>query len=151
VAALKPVETTAWIVGVLMVIGCWFAGSQSMALGAAMGALFASINFRLLIWSWTAYVDTQVKASQEADEASEPEEASVEAAEAALGVLPKFLIKYAFLILGVFVLIGGLRLHFVGCLIGMGNVIVAATLSPIVLKLGRSQASAKSEASHPSS
>lgn len=133
---LRHIEVTAWIIGIVLVIGSWLVGSQKMAFGAALGALFASINFRLLIWSWSSYVDVQVQLNQteDAEQSETIEQMKKSETTDAMGFLPKFVIKYTFLLIGIFLLVSGLQLHLTGCLIGMGNVIIAASLSPLVFR-----------------
>lgn len=149
---LGRIEKAAWLIGVLLVVATGLVDSVNMAIATALGALFTSLNFRLLVWSWTGYMDSQVAlrlAQQGAEEEApevldavppEPKEQTESGIFANMGVLPRFAIKYAFLLIGIFVLVGGVRLHLVGCLIGMGNVIIAAGLSPILLKLGSNAA-----------
>jgi len=92
-----------------------------------LGALFASLNLRLLVWSWRGYIDAQV--AQQRAEAGE--DVPADAADISR-VWPRFALKYALLLGGIGVLVLGVKAHMAGFLLGMGNVIAAAALSPLL-------------------
>ena len=98
-SSVGRVEWAGAIFGVCLVAGAWVFSSFQMAWGAALGAGFASINFRMLVWSWRGYVDAQVAQKR----AKEGEEVSEEARDMSR-ILPRFLLKYALLLAGLFLL-----------------------------------------------
>lgn len=128
-STLGRVEWVGAVVGLALICASWFWGTAAMAGATAMGAFFASFNLRLLIWSWRGYIDAQV-AQRQQDEGETPAEEAPELSH----VWSRFVLKYVFLLAGIGVMVLGLKVHMTGFLLGMGNVIVAAAVSPLLLK-----------------
>ncbi len=121
-AVLQQVELTALAVGALFAAGSWFIQIPTQARWAVLvGAVFSSINFRLLIWSWN-WLFYSNNPGQVAKEQS------------GRSAVPRIIIKYLFLLVGLGLLIGGLKLHVVGFMIGLGNVIIAVALAPSMMQ-----------------
>jgi hypothetical protein len=118
---LQRIELSALAIGIFLIIGGVIFASKSVILAIAAGVAFASINFRLLIWSWQPIF------------MGVPERSSSK--KGVIAVL-RMICKYLFLFAGIFLLIGGLRLNAVGFVIGLGNVIIGvAIFAPLFFKL----------------
>lgn len=130
---LQRIEVAAWIIGLVASSICWYTAGGQIALGVFLGAIFASVNFRLMIWSWQAYVDEQVAAHHRMQDAEDEEAASTPSHDEYANPLPRFLIKYSFLLAGLLVVMLVVKPHMWGFVAGLSNVIVAATLSPLLL------------------
>lgn len=123
---LHQIEWTALALGLVVAVGSWLITVPlSARIAVLVGAIFSSINFRLLIWSWSWIFQS-------------PHPQQVAARQARSRIAPRFLIKYLFLLAGLGLLIGGLQLHVLGFMIGMGNVLVAVALSPVMMQTSRS-------------
>lgn len=118
IAVLRQVELTALAIGALMAAGSWLVQAPNAARWAVLaGAAFSSINFRLLIWSWSWIFQSK-----------NPKAAAKE--KSGKSYVPRFILKYFFLLVGLGLALGGLKLHVVGFMIGLGNVIIAVALAP---------------------
>ena len=117
----RKLETITLAIGIVLALGSLFWGSLSLSLGVCLGAIFSSINLRLLIWSWGALFQQSV----EADSSSES---------APVHVLPRFVLKYSFLFLGILLIVVGLRANPVGFCIGLSNVFLAVLCYSILPK-----------------
>jgi len=114
----RRIEILALIAGVLLSVGSLFYGRIDISLSIAVGFVFASINFRLLIWSWEAVIEQQTTVSDIG----------------IMDIIPRFILKYTFLIVGVILAIFALPLHPVGFAIGVGNVFLAIIFYPFLPK-----------------
>ncbi|TNE49152.1 MAG: hypothetical protein EP343_12790 [Deltaproteobacteria bacterium] len=123
---LQQIEMTALALGLVLAVGAWFVQVPVKArIAVLIGALFSSVNFRLMIWSWS-WVFRDPNPQQSAEERTR------------MAAAPRFLLKYLFLLAGLALLVGGIKLHIVGFMVGLGNVLVAVALSPaMMLKAGR--------------
>ncbi len=123
---LQQIEMTALALGLVLAVGAWFVQVPVKArIAVLIGALFSSVNFRLMIWSWS-WVFRDPNPQQSAEERSR------------MAAAPRLLLKYLFLLAGLALLVGGIKLHIVGFMVGLGNVLVAVALSPaMMLKAGR--------------
>lgn len=125
-ALLQQIEWTALALGAVFSAGAWLIPLPfSARIAVLVGAVFSSVNFRLLIWSWSwIFRSTNPQSTAEHKTNSR--------------VVPRFLIKYLFLLAGLALLIGGLKLHVIGFMVGMGNVLFAVALSPAMMLSSRS-------------
>jgi hypothetical protein len=104
--------------GVLLSIGSIFYGSQAVSIGVFAGAMFSSINLRLMVWGWSSVIQQQVS----------PDSVS------AIDIVPRFLIKFVFLIAGLFVSMVTLKINPYGFAIGTSSIILAVMLCPLLPK-----------------
>lgn len=111
---LKKIELIAVVTALLLATGSLAYGDPRFTIAVCLGSLFASINFRLLVWSWGALVMQYKK-----------EGASTS------NLLPRFFLKYGFLLAGVFVFLGGFKAHPLGFGLGLSNIFAAILLSPL--------------------
>lgn len=120
-AVLHQIELTALALGVVLAVGAWFVQIPFKArIAVLVGALFSSVNLRLMIWSWS-WVFRDPNPQQSAEERSK------------MRAAPRFLLKYLFLLAGLALLVGGIKLHIVGFMVGLGNVLIAVALSPAMM------------------
>lgn len=125
----RRIEKLTWIFGLLLSAGSLAYGSLMISAAVFLGALFATINLRLLIWSWSSVFQTAAANSQASNAASAAAPAEPVSA---FGVLPRFVLKYTFLLLGMVLLLFGLRSHPIGFGIGVSNVFLAILLYPLM-------------------
>ena len=121
-AVLRQVELTALAIGALMAAGSWLVHAPNSArLAVLVGAAFSSVNLRLLIWSWSWLFHSKNPGAAAKEQSGKSS-------------IPRFIFKYFFLLVGLGLALGGLKLHVVGFMIGLGNVIIAVALAPTMVQ-----------------
>ncbi len=104
----QRIEKIAFLIGFLLA-GAGFLYDEEIGLAILLGAFYSSINFRLMIWSWGRIFELGTQNSEVAS----------------MGIITRFALKYAFLILGLLSAIFLLSLHPIGFAIGVGNIFLA--------------------------
>lgn len=79
-----------------------------------LGAAFSSLNFRLLVWSWSSFLAPSSSSSSPAS------------------ILLRILLKYAFLFAGMGLFLFLLRLDPIGFLVGLSSLFFAISISPLL-------------------
>lgn len=149
------VESSALVFGIILSFAAWWWTSRlEVALASLLGSLFSSGNLRLLIWNWSPMLDADQ--NTQAAETPQPQNADTQAqisgiqaqdSEAptqisespssaplrrSLFLTARFMFKHLFLLGGLIFCLWGLQLHVAGFSLGLGNIVIAILLSPLL-------------------
>tara|TARA_B100000609_G_C17223005_1_gene442114 strand:+ start:23651 stop:24034 length:384 start_codon:yes stop_codon:yes gene_type:complete len=112
---LKQIEKIALWVGGVVTLGSLVMGELGITLSALLGAVFGSLNLRLLIWSWGAVFHTQAATEGQ----------STQANPSLLTIFSRFTLKLTFFLAGLLSLLLATPVHILGFAAGVSNVFVA--------------------------